>query len=386
LDGSICVDEEGELKYPVPEVNVLEINLSQLRKNFEIVKGYLKPQTKLLAILKGNAYGHGLIAAAHELEHCRCAAFGVVRLNEAYALRVAGIKTQIMLLAPTLPSQASILLQYEITPMVDNLEFANAIEQECRKRDRKFPVHIKVNTGLNRFGVGVDEAVDFVQIIQKDYPHIIIEGIYSHFQNPDYNPDFTKEQTNRFLTIIQKLEAMNIRPPVVHIANSAGILDYPETHFDMVRCGMVLFGLEHTQGEKNMPSEVKTLMTLKSKILKIRMIKTGEYGGYGEQYIAQRDTRVAIVGLGYGDGISRGWKEVLISGSRVPVVNYFMDGIMVDITSIEETVNEFDEAVLIGRQGSEEITWGEVCQILDMYEDEQVQCITDRVPKCYYYE
>lgn len=385
LSGSIVEDENGALKYPLPEVNEIEINLSQLKRNYETIKRLLQPKTKFMAILKGNAYGHGMLPISKELELWGCDALGVVRLNEAFALREAGIKIPVYQLAPIRPEQAPGIVQNQITAMADNAELLDALEKSCEEQNTVMNVHIKINTGLNRFGVDPENAVDFINRVHKNYTKVKVEGVYTHFQNPDYNPEFTREQIRRFQIVLNELEKENLRPPIVHAGGSAAILKYPEAHYDMVRCGVLLFGLEHTLGEKNFPEGIASAMTIKGRILKIRELHAGEFGGYGTAFIPDKNTTVAIIGLGYGDGISRGWKEALVGGKLVPIVSFFMDAIMVDITDVKNSVKTFDEAILIGNQGDSHISWGDACKALGTYEDEQVQYITGRVPKHYRY-
>lgn len=386
LANSIFFDEKELLKYPIPEVNEMDINLSQLQRNFTIIKNLLKPDTKLLVVLKGDAYGHGMVPIAYELEHCKCDAFGVVRLIEAFTLREAGIKIPIILLAPIIPSQVSWVVKHNITPMVDNEEIIKALHKSATENRKIVNVHIKINTGLNRYGIEPGNAIGFIRKIHEEYRQVRIEGIYTHFQDAEFNEEFTNKQVNCFNEVLKQLENENLKPTIAHAAGSAGILRYPESHYDMVRCGIILYGLEHSDDEKEIPKGIAPLVTLKGRIIRIQLIKSGEFGGYGNEFIAKKDTRVAIVGLGYGDGVSRGWKEVLIAGMRVPVVNYFMDAIMVDISNLQESIREFDEAVIIGTQGNESISWEEACKHLGSSADEQIQHITERVPKHYFYE
>ncbi|MDF2534949.1 MAG: Alanine racemase [Bacillales bacterium] len=378
--------EEDISKHPIPEVNELEINLSRLRSNYNIIRSLLNPGTKFMAVLKGDAYGHGLTTIAKELENCKCDTFGLVRLIEAFTLRNAGITTPILLLAPIDPSQVSWVFRYNITPMVDNIEIAEALASYAFEHNKTINIHIKVNTGLNRYGVESNNVLTFIQKINQDYPHLHIEGIYTHLQDPDFNTEMTIKQIDLFNKILNDLNKENLRPKIVHIANSSGLLGYPQSHHDMVRCGMLLFGLMKKEGGNILPEGVKPLIIFKSLIMKLTTIKKGEVGGYGRNFVASRDTRVAIVGVGFADGVSRNWKEVLIAGQRVPVVNYFMDAIMVDITDLKETVNLFDEVVIIGTQGSKQITWQDACKVLGSKIDEQIQRITERVPKHYFYE
>lgn len=386
LTSSIAIDEKEILKYPIPEVNEMDINLSQLKRNFNIIRNLIKPDTRLMVVLKGDAYGHGMIPIAYELEHLKCDAFGVVRLIEAFTLREAGIKIPIILLAPIIRSQASWVVKHNITPMVDNEEIIKALNRSASENHTIVNVHVKVNTGLNRYGIDPEKAAPFIRRIHEEYPQVRVEGIYTHFQDAEFNKEFTNKQIKCFNEVIYQLEKENLRPKIIHAAGSAGILMYPEAHYDMVRCGIIMYGLEYKEGEKELPKGVEPLITLKGRIIKIQSIKAGEFGGYGSKFIASKDTRVAIIGLGYGDGVSRNWKEVLIAGRRVPVVNYFMDGIMADVSSIGGTVREFDEAVVIGKQGTESISWEDACKYIGSYADEQIQHITQRVPKHYFYE
>ncbi|MCT8978810.1 alanine racemase [Clostridium sp. CX1] len=386
LANSVTIGEDQTEKYPIPEVNEIDINLSQLQRNFSIIRNLVKPDIKIMAVLKGDAYGHGMVPIAYELEHCKCDTFGVVRLIEAFSLRKAGIKIPIILLAPIIPLQASWITINDITPMVDNEEIVEALDESASECNKIVNIHVKINTGLNRYGIEPKEAVNFIKKIYNKYPNVKVEGIYTHFQNAEFDENFTIKQIECFNEVLNRLEKENLRPKIAHAAGSAGILMYPQSHYDMVRCGIILYGLEHKEGEKDLPDGVKPLVTLKGRILKIKTIKAGETGGYGDRFIAKKDTKVAIIGLGYGDGISRGWKEVLIADQRVPVVNYFMDGIMVDISNLKGKIKEFDEAVIIGSQGAENISWEEASKYVSSYADEQIQRITERVPKHYFYE
>lgn len=386
LTAAIALNETEISKYPIPEVNEIDVNLTQLQRNFKILRDLLKPEVKFMAVLKGDAYGHGLVPIAMELEKCKCDAFGVVRLIEAFTLRKSGIEIPIILLAPIIPSQCSWIVINEIIPMVDNEEIVKAIETSAREENKVVNVHVKVNTGLNRYGVDPKDVVNFIRVINKNYNHIRVQGIYTHFQDAEYNSEFTKKQISCFDNVLKELEKEDLLPRLVHAAGSSGVLTYPQSHYNMVRCGIVLYGLEHQIGEKVIPKGVEPLVTLKARIIKINKIKPGEYAGYGSKFKAEKEVRVAVVGIGYGDGVSRGWKEVLINGQRVPAIAYFMDGIMVDITTIKEPVKEFDEAVIIGTQGNETITWEEACKSIGTYADEQIQRITERVPKHYFYE
>lgn len=383
---SVDLNNNTSSEHTIPEVNEAFINLSQLKRNYIIIRSLISPTTKLMIVLKGDACGHGMVPIANEIATYNCDAFGVARLSEGITLRKAGIQTPIMLLSPIIPSQSSFAVQNNIIPMVDNEEIISILNKCAYENKKVVNVHVKVNTGLNRFGVNPNDVTTFIHKIHKNYPNIFVEGVYTHFQDPDYNQEGTKKQIETFNFIINQLEKENIRPEIIHASNSTGALKYPEAQYDMVRCGTILFGLEHEKGEKQLPKGMNFLLTLKSRILKIQYIKAGESGGYGSKFIAKKDCTVAIVGIGYGDGVSRNWKEVLIRGKRVPIVNYFMDGLMVDISDLGKNVQEFDEVVIIGTQENQCITWLEACENLNSYTDEQIQRITERVPRIYFYE
>lgn len=380
------IAEGNSRMHAYPEINRADINLSQLKRNVEQIRNLLKPDTKFMAIVKGDAYGHGLVPISKELERCGCDYLGVVRLTEALSLRESGIKVPIMILGAFMPNQSDWIVKSDITVMLDNEKIAAVLEKSAVEHGKIVNVHLKVNTGLNRYGVESGEVPDFIRSIKAKYPHIKVEGIYTHFRDAEFNNSFTRLQIERFKNVLVILEKEKLRPQIAHAAGSGGILLYPESHFDMVRCGIILYGLEHKEDKRMLPKEVEPLMTIKSYVLKIEEIKPGESGGYGDKFIARRDSKVAIIGIGYGDGISRGWKEILVGGQRVPVVNYFMDGIMVDITDVKNAVREQDEVVIVGRQGDESISWEEACNNINVQMDEQFQRITERVPKNYFYE
>lgn len=380
----VSIGEGKSTKIEFNEISRADINLNQLGKNLKIIKSKLDSEVKFMAVAKGDAYGHGLVPIGRELEKRGCDSIGVVRLIEAVSLREGNVKVPIVVLAPIMPSQSSWVVKYNITPMVDNEIIAAALNEEAVIQDKIVPVHIKINTGLNRYGVEVEGALKFFHVINEKYSHIKIEGIYTHFKDPENNKQFTYDQLTKFNKVLKQLEEAGLRPPIAHAAGSAGIIMYPGSHYDMVRCGLILYGLQHKPGEKLLPEGVKSIMSLKSKIIKIKEVKKGESGGYGNTFIAKRDSLTAVVGIGYGDGVSRGWKQVLAAGKRVPVVNYFMDGLLIDITDISDKVKEFDEVVIVGKQGSEVITWEEACQDLNEYMDEQFQRITERLPKHYF--
>lgn len=370
----------------VKEVIRLDINLSQLQKNVNVISKLIKPGVKFMAVVKGNAYGHGLTPIAKALEQFGCHSIGVVRITEAITLRAAGIKIPVVILAPTLPSQAEEVVKYDLTIMLDNETIAEEVNKYAMKYNKRAKVHIKVNTGLNRFGIEPTKVPEFIKNISMSYDSLEIEGIYTHFRDPEFNKSFTDNQIAIFNKVLGRLEEEGIRPPLVHAAATGGILMYPEAHYDMIRCGILLYGEEYLKGKRIIPDGVMPLTSLVSRILKINEVKTGQAIGYGDRSIATRKCRIAVIAGGYGDAVSRGWKHVLINGQKMPIVNYAMDCVEADITEAQGIVSEYDEAVFIGHQGNECVTWEDACYGLNTEVDEQLQRITDRVTKNYYFE
>lgn len=372
--------------YPIKEVSRLDINLSQLKRNVEAILDMLKPGVQFMAVVKGNAYGHGLVPISKALVSFGCHSLGVVRISEATALRDAGIQIPIVMLAPLLPEQVETAVVNNLTIMVDNLIICQEADRQARNQNKKMRVHIKVNTGLNRFGIDTDEVLDFARRIQSDYSNLEIEGIFTHFRDPEFDKAFTERQIQMFDGVLRVLEQEGLRPKLAHAAASGGILMYPEAQYDLVRCGILLYGEEYLKGRKVMPNKVKPITSFKSVITKLIQVRSGQHIGYGTGHVIARDSRIAIIGAGYGDGISRGWKQVLINGQKADVLNYSMDCLVIDVTDIVGTVKEYDEVVLIGRQGEEQLTWEDACYGLDSEVDEQLQRITNRVHRTYYFE
>lgn len=370
----------------VQEVMRLDINLSQLKRNFNAITKLLKPGVKFMAVVKGNAYGHGNLAIAKALEGFGCHSLGVVRITEAIELREAGIKIPVVMLAPIMPSQAEEAVKHDLTCMIDNESIAEELNKYAKKYNKAVKVHIKINTGLNRFGIEPANASNFIKNIRNNFDSLEVEGIYTHFRDPEFNKPFTDNQIAIFNGVLERLEQEGIRPSLAHAAATGGILMYQEAQYDMIRCGILLYGEEYLKGKRVLPKGVLPLTSLLGRIIKINEVQAGQAIGYGDKSIAARESRIAVIAGGYGDGVSRGWKHVLINGQKVSIVNYAMDCLEVDITDILGEVKLFDEVVFIGRQGTECITWEDACYGLNSEVDEQLQRITSRVQRNYYFE
>jgi alanine racemase len=370
----------------INEVISLEINLSHLQSNFYSISKLLKPGVKFMAVVKGNAYSHGIVPIGKALERFGCHSLGVVRITEAIDLREAGVKIPIVMLSPIMSSQVEEVVKHDLTIMLDNETIAFELNKCGKNYNKIIKVHVKVNTGLNRFGIEAAKVPEFIENIRNNCGSLEIEGVYTHFRDPESNKAFTDKQIAVFNEVLEKLEREGIRPAVAHAAASGGILLYPEAQYDMVRCGILLFGEEYLKGQRILPKTIIPLTSLVSRIIKINEVQAGDPIGYGDKYIAARKSRIAVIAGGYGDGVSRGWKELLVNGQKMPIINYAMDCVEADITDVTGNIQEYDEAVFIGHQGNECITWEDACYGLNSEVDEQLQRITSRVQRNYYFE
>jgi alanine racemase len=367
---------------------VAEIDLSSLRYNYLQVKWLVGKTTKILAVVKADAYGHGAKVISQELERLKVDFLGVALLEEAVELRKADIKTPIMILGGVYPGQAEKIIEYRLTPAIFDLSIARELNQAAGKRKKKVKVHVKIDTGMGRLGVLPDEANQFFAHLKK-LSHLEVEGIISHLavasQEDKTETEFTQGQFKRFRRVIDSCHQTGNNPPYLHLANSAAIIRGNLEKFTLVRPGIMLYGSYPSQSLKKMV-HLKPVMSLKSKILQLKKLPPGHCVSYGRTFICPRETLVAVVPIGYADGYSRllsNCGEVLIRGKRAPVIGVIcMDLTMVDVTDIPG-VKRGDEVVLIGTQGKECITVEEIAEKIGTISYEVFCRIGQRVPRLY---
>jgi len=336
-----------------------EINLDAIAHNVQEIKKFVGKDTEIIASVKANAYGHGLRPVARAALEAGASRLAVHRIQPAIALREAGITAPILLMGHTPPSGIDLVLQNHITPTLADWETAKAISARA---DSPVPVHIKIDTGMSRYGLEPEKAVDFVHYISK-LPHLIVEGLFSHFATAD-EADLApaKRQFSLFKQILGQLEALGHTIPVPHICNSAGVVTMPEAHMAAVRPGLLIYGM--APSEESLPAfPLRQAITLKSTVIHVRTLPPGSTISYGRTYTTRVPIRAALVSLGYGDGYPRlisNRGEVLIRGQRAPIRGRIcMDQFVVEVTGIPG-VRIGDEVVAIGQQGGEEITPEEV--------------------------
>ena len=369
----------------------VEVDLDAVRHNVQVIRGQLWKTTELMAVVKADAYGHGVRHLVPELLAAGADRLAVSMLDEAIELRESGIRAPILILSYTDPRRAEEILQYQLTQTVFSWDLINALEQAGRRRGELAQVHVKIDTGMGR--IGFVNGFDTIKTVERisELPHIAIEGIFTHFATAAEDTDYTRLQFNRFLSLCQEMERMGIYVPIKHCCNSAATLRFPEMQLDMVRPGLVLYGLlpDHCS---SFAGELRPAMSIKSNVLMVKTLQTGHSVSYGRQFTTERETRVATIPIGYADGYPRkmtGKAHALIRGHRVPVIGAIcMDACMLDVTEVPEEVLVGDEVVLCGSQADESgevsaITMEELAGWADTITYEICSVIGKRVPRVY---
>ncbi|MCF0123517.1 MAG: alanine racemase [Ruminiclostridium sp.] len=363
-----------------------EVSMERLAHNYHALRGLTPYGTKFLGLVKADAYGHGAVPVAKELEKLGADYLGVACLDEAIEVREAGVKTPILILGCTPVAYAADLVKYNISQACYDLEFAKALSDVAQKAGGEITVHIQCDTGMTRLGFLCHEetieksAKEIYEAV--NLPGLKAEGIFTHFSDSDGSEEYTMLQFGRFLGIIDQVKALGYEFPIRHCANSAATLLYPATYLDMVRPGIVLFG--HLPDASMDPGlcDLVPVLELKSRVATVREVPAGTPVSYGRTNTLTRDTRLAVIPVGYGDGYSRGFSNkitVLINGQKAPVTGRIcMDMCMVDVTDIPG-VKEGDVAVLYGEDQPVEAGAG----IINTISYELLCVLTKRIPRIY---
>lgn len=369
-----------------------EISLDALETNYQSIQRQLREGTKLCCVIKADAYGHGAVRVAALFEAAGADYFGVSNLEEALQLRLGGIRTPILIMGYTPAKNADVLAKYDIAQCIYSAEYAAALSEHAGRHGVTVCVHIKIDTGMNRLGfdfqAGSEESADAIRKTCR-LPNLDFEGIFTHFAVSDEGEegrDFTLYQQERFACFLKELEQDGITFRIRHSANSAAILEYPETHMDMVRAGLILYGLYPSGKVKNRPLLVPAL-ELKSVVSHVKTVHSGYTVSYGREFTASSDTRIATVPIGYADGYPRilGQRhaEVLIGGARCTITGRIcMDQLMADVSGLPG-VKTGDAVTLIGTNGGETILADELAAFQESINYEVVCDIGKRVPRVY---
>ena len=364
----------------------VEIDLSAIANNTRQVQSLVGPGVRVLASLKADAYGHGALKVARTVLHNGASMLGVATVSEATPLREAGISAPILVFGYVPPWQMREAVRLGLTITLYATESAQALSRAALALGQAVKVHVKVDTGMGRLGIRAEQAAEVLKLVHEiiDLPGLELEGIFTHFAMADtQDQTHVRMQIRRFQHVLQIIEEKHVRPALVHAANSAAILSLPEAHFDMVRPGIALYGLDPSP-EVRLPEGFRPALSFKTQVAQVKVIPGGESISYGGTYITERPTRVAILPVGYADGFRRAptnWGSVLIHGQAAPLLGRVcMDQCIVDVSHIQE-VREGDEVVLIGRQGEATLTAEQVAQRLGTINYEVVSEILARVPR-----
>jgi alanine racemase len=360
-----------------------EIDLDALRHNIRTLKAMIG-DAELMGVVKGYAYGHGNPRCAEVVLEAGATRLGVARLAEALHLREAGIDAPIHVFTEPPPEAVPTMLDLDLTPTVYTEGFARAVAEASAERGRRTCVHVKVDTGMHRVGLMADEVPNAFSVLSA-LKELEIEGVWSHLAVADV-PDhpFTQKQLDLFNDIVGKVERTGVKPRFKHIANSAATLTMPETHFDLVRCGVACYGL--WPGPPLVGSaDLRPVMSLRARVNMTKTVPSGDALSYGLQYELQRSSRVVTVPVGYADGYMRSlWNkaDVILDGHKHRVSGVVcMDQFMVDVGSDE--VNVGDVATLLGADGDERVSAEELAEHAGTINYEITSRIASRVPRLY---
>ncbi|MBA9085800.1 alanine racemase [Fontibacillus solani] len=369
-----------------------EINLDALYNNYQELRRGLPADTKFLACVKANAYGHGAVTIAKELEHYGADYLSVAFLDEALELRNAGITLPILILGYTPPEGVRVAWEHDITV---NLFSEDVLEAIVKLDPSEFPnklkAHIKIDSGMGRLGLLPGEgAVAFIRRAQQ-IPHLEVEGMFTHFATADEeDKSYTLEQYRRFQSVVYALRENGIEIPIIHTGNSATAIDLPDITCQMARLGIALYGLYPSNEVKRDRVKLTPIMSLKTKAVWVKSLPARSSISYGARYVTSGEEKIATIPIGYADGYSRmlsGKAQVLIRGHRVPVVGTIcMDQCMVSLQSLAEEAEEIqagEEVVLIGQQSGEEITADELASAIGTIHYELICMLAHRVSRVY---
>jgi len=360
------------------------VDLAALRQNLGAVRARLAPGVQVLAAVKGDAYGHGALPCAEALEAAGVDRFGVALVEEGAQLRLAGVRRPVMCLGGVGRDGAEEALARDLTPVLYDEGDAERLDAAAARRGAPARVHLKVDTGMGRLGVPLPHWARFLDRLAR-FRWIEVEGLLTHLaesESPD--PTFTLEQGRRYREALAAARARGVHPSVRHVCNSGGVLSRPELHLDMVRVGILLYGVLPGPG---LTAPVRPVMRVTTRVLFVKDLPTGASVSYGRRHVTRRPSRIATLPVGYADGYPRvlgGRAEVLVGGRRCPVVGVVcMDLCMVDVTDLAEPVESGDEVVLLGEQGEARITAEELAGWAGTIPYEILCGFSERVPRAH---
>ena len=358
-----------------------EIDLDAIRHNLKEIRRRINPASKLCVVVKANAYGHGAVEVSNVAVECGADFLAVATVGEGLELRRTGFTLPILILGLVPQDTVGVVVAADLTQAVVDFETAEKISDAARRLEKISKVHLKIETGMGRIGVAPDEAVALVEKISR-LPNVELEGMFSHFADADsLDRTFTNLQIKIFSDVAKKIRAAGVKIKIFHIAESAAVLDIPEAHFDMVRSGIINYGL-YPSADVRRTIELKPAMKLVARIAFLKKIPAGVSIGYGREFVAKRDSLIATLPLGYADGYIRAYKNfhVEVRGQLAPIAGRVcMDQTMIDVTDVEG-VRVGDEVILFG---SDLISIDDAAKHLNTINYEVTCLVSARVPRIF---
>lgn len=367
---------------------IAEIDLDAIKFNYEQLRKKVGKETKMLAVVKADGYGHGATFISKELQRLGVDLLGVAISEEGISLRKAGIRIPIIILNGVFKGQIKKTIEYNLTPVIFDSNTAQRLADEGKRVNKRIKVHVKIDTGMGRVGILPKDIMPFFSKL-KDMANLEVEGVLSHLSTADGDSpedrDFISLQLQRFEKCLKEMDMLGFSPPLRHIANSAATIDLPPSFCNVLRPGLMLYGAYPSSrfAEK---IHLKPVMSLKTEIMQIKSVPAGYGISYKRTFVTQRDSVIATLPIGYADGYSRLLSNrgaALVGGEKTPVVGTVcMDMTMVDVTNVPN-VHVGDEAVLIGRQGDKEISADEMANKIGTISYEVFCGVSKRVPRIY---
>ena len=365
-----------------------KIDLDAIAYNMEQMKQNIRPETKVMAVIKADGYGHGAVQIAEMMERWNYIwGFAVATLDEAVVLRTEGIQKPILVLGCVFPDQYMEMLKHEIRMNIYTEEMAESISRMAAREGKTAYMHIKLDTGMSRLGFGINEqSAETIKRISK-MPNVNMEGIFTHFTKADEkDKSFTKKQIQEFVWMTEHLKEKNVRFTYEHCSNSAGIIDVPEANFDIVRAGISTYGLYPSEEVDKTNVKLKPALALKSHVAFVKEIERGTPVSYGGTFVAKEKMKIATIPVGYADGYPRSLSNkgyVLIRGKKAPILGRVcMDQFMVDVTQIEG-VSFGDKVTMIGKDGNEILPVEVLSELSGRFNYEFVCDLGKRIPRVY---
>lgn len=365
-----------------------EVNLDNIAHNVKEIRRITDKKAEIMGVVKADAYGHGVMEVTRTLLDNGVTRLAVSMLDEAIQLRQNGIQVPILILSYTDPIRAEEIILNDVTQTVFSHDLAKALSDAAVKHNRNVKIHIKIDTGMTRVGFmpGYSAVKNVVQI--SKLPGIIIEGLFTHFASADETDKaYTYMQFERFMSIVSELNRIGVYIPVKHVCNSAGLIEFPEMHLNMVRPGIALYGLYPSDEVDKTKIELRPAMSMKANVILVKDVEKDTCISYGRIFKTCRSSKIATIPIGYADGYTRlltNKGKVLLNGQLASIVGKIcMDQCMVDITDIKGDVNVGDEAVLIGKQQDNEIKVEDLAKSVGTINYELVSIIGKRIPRVY---